>query len=73
MGKGLFVNPELVVDPEPRLSRLWIEMTLEATLAFWIALRIETPYPPDTSVPRPTWNQTKFKFPQSNKGDGAIP
>ena len=33
----------------------WKAQTLEAILAFWIALSMDILNPPETSVPRPTW------------------
>jgi len=60
MDNGLFANPaaERVVSEVGVLlleSRLEMERTLDAILAFWIALRIEVLYPPETSVPKPTF------------------
>ena len=35
-----------------------MEITLEAILACWIALRIEGSNPPETSIPKPNWENS---------------
>jgi len=54
MDSGWFAKPIEVAKVDDFASRFKIEMTLDAVLAFWIALRMETLNPPETSVPRPT-------------------
>ena len=54
MGKGLLAKPVVVGVVDDLTALSWIEITLAAMLAFWIALRMEMLNPPETSVPRPT-------------------
>lgn len=56
MGKGLWAKPVVVVVAGDLTALSWIEITLDAMLAFWIALRMEMLNPPETSVPRPTYS-----------------
>jgi len=54
MDNGWFAKPVEVAGGGSFASRFKNEMTLDAVLAFWIALRMETLNPPETSVPKPT-------------------
>ena len=62
IGSGLLANPDVAAGSEGTVVRCWKEHTFDAMLAFWMALRIEMLYPPETSVPSPTLTRESVRI-----------